>query len=336
MVASAILSSIMSNVPVTAMFAGLAAGMLEKMGKEKALYFGKTVMIAIPFATMIGGSMTPAGSSINVLALDLLEKYSGIRVGFVTWMAYGIPVAMVILPLCWYILVKIFKPENVDQHIVDSFLYNKKIPEKFTVREIRVLGIITLMVTLWILSTWVPFLNTTVVAVAGLILFFMPGMEIFSWKQFTDGVSWDTVMMIGGLLSIGAAAIEANLGQWLLDLFLNYLLQLNLVTLLIFMGVFIALLHLPMPIAPAIVAVAAGPLYGLALQMGINPVLLIIPLAIFASCCMLVPLDAVPLITYSHGYYNMKDMFVAGALTTLLWTVLLSIWVPVIGDLVKI
>lgn len=337
MVATAILSSIMSNVPVTAMFAGLAAGMLDKMGKEKKdLLFGKAIMLAIPFAGMIGGSMTPAGSSINVLALDLLERYSGIRVGFVDWMMYGIPVVLFVLPLCWFVMIKIFKPEDIDKSIVDSFMDNKRIPSKFSLNETKVLVIISIMVTLWILSTWVPILNTTVVAVAGLILFFLPGIEVFTWKQFTSGVSWDTVIMIGGVLSIGAAAIEAGLGEWFLGIFLQYFLQLNLVSLLVILGIIIAILHLPLPLAPAIVAVAAGPLYGLALQMGIPPELLIIPLAIFSSCCMLVPLDPVPVITYSYGYYNMKNMFVSGSITTLIWVALLSLWVPVAGKLLNV
>jgi len=336
MVATAVLSAIMSNVPVTAMFAGLAAGMLSKMGKEEGLRFGKAIMLAIPFAAMIGGSMTPAGSSINVLALDLLERFSGIRVGFVDWMAYGVPVVIMVLPLCWYILIKTFDPKDIDQSIVDTFVHDEKIPAEFSKKEIKVLCIISIMVTLWILSTWVPFLNTTVVAVAGLILFFLPGIEVFSWKQFTDGVSWDTVIMIGGVLSIGTAAIEAGLGEWLLSLFLETFLQLNLVTLLILLGIIIAILHLPLPLAPAIVAVAAGPIYGLALQMGISPELLIIPLAIFASCCMLVPLDPVPVITYSYGYFTMKNMIVAGTITTLVWIVLLSVWTPFAGRLLNV
>lgn len=57
MVATALLSSIMSNVPVTAMFAGLSAGMLDKMEKGKKESFGKAIMLAIPFAAMIEGQL---------------------------------------------------------------------------------------------------------------------------------------------------------------------------------------------------------------------------------------------------------------------------------------
>jgi len=251
-------------------------------------------------------------------------------------MLYGIPVAIVMLPICWFVLIKYFKPENIDKSIIEGFLNNSQLPEKLSVKEKKVLSIISLMIVLWILSTWVPVLNTTVVAIAGLILFFAPGIEVFNWKQFANGVSWDTVIMIGGVLSIGAAAISAGLGQWFIDIFLVYFLEMNLVTLLFVLGILIAILHLPLPLSPAIVAVGAGPIYGLAVQMGIEPQLLIIPLAIFSSCCMLVPLDPVPVITYSYGYYTIRNMFIAGATVTILWAVALSLWVPLAGKILNI
>ena len=44
------------------------------------------------------------------------------------------------------------------------------------------------------------------------------------------------------------------------------------------------------------------------------------------------PLDAVPLITYSQGYYTMRDMFISGSLTTLFWIIVTAAWVPVVGN----
>ncbi len=336
MIASVLLSSIMSSVPVVAMFAGLAVGMLDRMEKEERVKFGKAIMLAIPFGAMIGAAMTPAGTSINVLTVDLLERFGGVRVGFLNWMVYGVSAAILMLPITWFVLVKVFKPGYIDQSIVDTFLNNDEIPNKLSYKEVMALCITALMIVLWILSTWVTFLNTTIVAVAGLILFFLPGIEIFSWKQFSEGVGWDTVIMIGGVLSIGTAAIEAGLGQWLLNFFLDFFLQLNLVPLLFTLGIIIALLHFPIPLGPAIVAILAGPICALAFQLNISPELLLIPVAVFANCCMLVPLDPVPAITYSYGYYSIKNMMYAGSITTLAWTILQSFWTPIAGKILNI
>jgi sodium-dependent dicarboxylate transporter 2/3/5 len=54
-----------------------------------------------------------------------------------------------------------------------------------------------------------------------------------------------------------------------------------------------------------------------------------------ASCAFLLPLDAVPLVTYGKGYYRMFDMLLPGAIVTIAWVVvqtalLLIVW-PWIG-----
>ena len=41
--------------------------------------------------------------------------------------------------------------------------------------------------------------------------------------------------------------------------------------------------------------------------------LLALPVAFTASCAFLLPLDAVPLLTFARGYYRTFDMFVPGA-----------------------
>ena len=43
-----------------------------------------------------------------------------------------------------------------------------------------------------------------------------------------------------------------------------------------------------------------------------------------ASCAFLLPLDAVPLVTYGKGYYRMFDMFLPGAVISVAWVVLLT------------
>ncbi len=337
MITTCILSSFMSNVPVASLMMGLALGILTRMnGDKKDLNFGKVLMIAIPFAGMIGGIMTPAGSSINILALSLLETYTEFRVTFLEWMLYGIPVAIVVLPICWFVLIKLFKPENIDQSIIDGFLHKDDNNSKLSAKEIKVLIIVSVTIILWITSTWIPAFDLTLIALLALIAFFIPGIEVLNWKEYSSGASWDAVIMIGGVISIGTAVVTTGVGEWMLDVLMGSLTHLNLFWLLFVLGIVLAILHLPLPIAPALVTVFAAPLIGLAMMMGIHPTLLIVPLAVYSGACMLVPLDAVPLITYTKGYYTMGDMFVSGAIVTLIWILLTSIWMPIAGRIVGI
>jgi len=59
--------------------------------------------------------------------------------------------------------------------------------------------------------------------------------------------------------------------------------------------------------------------------MGIDPVILVLPVAFTASCAFLLPLDAVPLITYAKGYYRMWDMLKPGIILSFAWIIIMTV-----------
>jgi sodium-dependent dicarboxylate transporter 2/3/5 len=86
-----------------------------------------------------------------------------------------------------------------------------------------------------------------------------------------------------------------------------------------------------MPIAPIINAVMIPPIMVLGQQAGVNPVLYALPVIFTASCAMLLPLDAVPLVTYSKGYYKFFDMFKPGLVISIVWVILMTVLMLLIG-----
>jgi solute carrier family 13 (sodium-dependent dicarboxylate transporter), member 2/3/5 len=333
MVGAAILSAIISNVPVTALFMGLALEVIRSGSKQaNTRNLGKALMIGIPFGAMIGGMMTPAGSSINILALYLLKEYTQTSVTFVEWMLFGVPLAVVLLPIAWLILIKLIKPEPLEKGIIKKL--GAEIPAGFTKTELKVSAIIILMVGLWVISSWVKDIDITLVAMAGLILFFLPGINLLDWDEFSSGVGWDTILMIGGVTSIGAAVVQTGLGKWFVEQSLLGTVGWGIILLTIAVGTLVNVMHLVLPIAPAIATVVIPPLAELSLAANIHPAVFAVTAAFMAGCSMLLPLDAVPLITYSKRYYSMWDMFKVGSLTSMIWAVLTGLWVPLVVYLI--
>ena len=72
-----------------------------------------------------------------------------------------------------------------------------------------------------------------------------------------------------------------------------------------------------------------GSFLSMAGAWGISPTLLIMPLTICASCCFLLPLDTVPLLTYATGYYKMGEVPKVSIPIQIVITLCVSIWVPV-------
>ena len=112
MVGTAALSTVVSDVPCCAVFMAVALGLFDKMGLQAGTsHFAKCLMIGIPIASLIGGVGTPAGSSVNILGQTFIERYGQVRVPFVHWMAIGIPMVIVLVPVAAAVILWFYPPE---------------------------------------------------------------------------------------------------------------------------------------------------------------------------------------------------------------------------------
>jgi sodium-dependent dicarboxylate transporter 2/3/5 len=66
------------------------------------------------------------------------------------------------------------------------------------------------------------------------------------------------------------------------------------------------------------------PIMILAVDAGVNPALYALPVIFTASCAMLIPLDPVPLLTFSTGYYSTFDMLKPGAIISAAWVIVMT------------
>ena len=187
MAAAALLSSVMSNVPVTVLFLGLAQPVLKAVGaKPGSSRLGKCLMIGIPFAAVNGGMATPAGSSFNVLAMGVFESIAGKPLTFLQWMAVGLPTAIVATLVCWICLVKIFKPEAINEECSASIREEAENAGKISAYEKKVLFMLVAMPVLWILGTWFPALDVTVVSIIGFVVMFMQREDLLENERYSD------------------------------------------------------------------------------------------------------------------------------------------------------
>ena len=333
MVACAVLSSIVSNVPTCAIFMAITLDFLKLYDNEEdKKRTGRLFMIAIPVASMIGGMMTPAGSSINLLAMGQLEAHAGMEITFVQWMAAGIPLALVMIPLAWFVMLKVYKPAEITKEQIDSFVNSMDIPEKMDKKEIKVCIITILMLVLWIASSWVKEINVMVVAMLGCCIMFLPGVEVLKVDTFLRENSWDAFFLVGSVISIANAMITNGVSAAIAGAIPAMDLPLALILAVVALLIFITLVIIP--VASSMIPIMAVPLISIALGANVSPALVMLTAALCAGNCYLLPLDTVPLITYSKGYYSMTDMAKSTAFLQLAMVILCALWLPLIGAIV--
>lgn len=329
MLCAAVLSSIMSNVATTAVFVAIILDFMNIYeNPEERKRSGKAFLIALPIASMIGGMMTPAGTSLNLLGMDYLAK-AGIEISFIDWMFVGIPIAMVTLFFSWWVIYKVFKPAEISGAKVEEYLNKMEIPHKMEWKEKYVLVVVCGMFVLWILSSWVPALNVTVVGTIGFSLLFLPKISVLKWKEYTQTVSWASFFLIGTMMSLGSALSANGVSDWIINLLFSGEMKMSSVFIVFLISIIVFLLLLPIPIAPVLISMLGAPFVALSASWGISPLLLIMPLILCASNCFLLPLDTVPLLTYATGYYKMSDMPKVSVLIQLAIAVCTALWVPI-------
>jgi len=95
------ISNTSTSLILTPLALSVAAGSAIN-GKENPK-FAAALILAIAYAATVGGLATPIGTPPNGIALTQLRA-QGIEVSFGQWMAIGLPVVIVLLPIAWFIL----------------------------------------------------------------------------------------------------------------------------------------------------------------------------------------------------------------------------------------
>ena len=114
MVAGALLSMWMTNTSTTMMLLPIAVS-VSALVIEKAVgatesakrQFQVALLLALAYATTIGGMSTLIGTPPNAFLAGFMEETYGIQIAFVDWFLIGLPLAIVLLPTGWFLLTRV-------------------------------------------------------------------------------------------------------------------------------------------------------------------------------------------------------------------------------------
>lgn len=334
--ACATVSTVISDIPAAATFVPVALAVLEKNQLKPGSNLGKSLMIGIGLAALIGGVATPAGSSMNMLTIDNLVKVSegATTITFLQWSTIGIPVVIVSFFVIPFVLNFIFPPEMEKLAGMEEIDKDYKALGKFSAKETKFVIIMACLLIAWFTESVHKF-PTQLTAVIGATIMFLPGIDLVTWDSAKGRIGWDLFMLMGAANSLGGALSLTGAAAWISATVLGGIVGQPALIIVLIVIVFTAVIHLIVPVNPALVTILVPTLYAFASQNNINPALLIVPMGFSVSAAFLLPLDPVPLLPYATGYFTFGNFFKAGWITTLVWTVILTIAVfllaPVAG-----
>ena len=320
MIATAVISAFVSNLPCTALFAGIAMSSIieveQKNGTAKhAANLGKALMIGIAYASCMGGMITPAGSALNIMTLNMLGANAGFTISFLDWVIICAPIALILLVVCWLSVVFIFKTDRISEETMLAIEKSGASVGKLDGFDKKVLAILALMIVAWVASNWTGW-DATAIAVAGLALFFLPGIDVLTWKEYIASVQWAIVLLIGCVQSIAGGIKEQGAASWLFGATVGKM-AVSAFAVVAATAVALPLMRLIIPVGPALIAISLIPLAGMGPAMGVSAAVFAIIIAFNANTTFLLGVDSNNMLSFRYGYWKMTDFFKAGVLPTL-------------------
>jgi sodium-dependent dicarboxylate transporter 2/3/5 len=333
MAATAVLSMWISNTATAAMMVPiglsvitlLQAGEAEAAGAEPPPLLTVPMLLGVAFAANIGGMATLIGTPPNAVLAGYLARVHGIDIGFAQWMMIGLPVALLLLGLCWLVLTRLtWRLDTVRIGGVGAMVGRERARlGRISAAERRFAVVFVLTVLGWlfrpVLDAALPGIGITDAGIAMLAtvsFFILPGDRarggfLLDWAATRD-LPWGVLLLVGGGLSLGAAIQSQGLAEWLggvLSGMRSWPLPLTIATVAL-ATMTVSHVASNTATAAALTPVAAA----LAVSIGAAPAALGVPLALAASCAFMLPVATPPnAIAYGTGLVSTAAMVRSGA-----------------------
>ena len=323
MLAAALLSMWISNTATVLMLLPVALAVIASSSAPKAL--APPLLLGLAWACSIGGLGTPIGTPPTLIFMQVYEETTGTAVSFSEWMTWGIPVVALMVPTIALFLARQV-PNDLTVALPDSGEWRSA--------EKRVLVIFALTALAWMTRTepfggwreWLdmPMANDAAVAFCAVIAMFVSrdktGEPLISWEQ-ASAIPWGVLLLFAGGITLAKGFVASGLSTQVGELLANLALVPTL-----FAIVMVAILVTALTEATSNTATTAllMPILAAAsMAAQIDPLILMVPAAMSASCAFMLPVATAPnAVVFGTGQIGIQTMVRWG------------IWVNVLGVLV--
>ena len=246
---AAFLSMWMSNTATTAMMLPIGLGVLATLVASTGVDNGRGwsystgLMLMIAYSCNIGGIATPVGTPPNLIAIGMAEELLGVRLSFIDWMSFALPITIVLFVFLSFVLWRLYPaPKGSLAGAAERIRAERETLGSWSAGEKASLTAFLLAVVLWTLPGIVGLIfgsehSTSALLrrvlpsegpsaiIAASLLFLIPvdwGRRRFAldWKE-ASRIDWGTILLFGGGLSLGSMAFTTGLAEALGGRFLS-------------------------------------------------------------------------------------------------------------------
>jgi sodium-dependent dicarboxylate transporter 2/3/5 len=327
LVSTAAVSLWISNTATAVMMLPIGLALIAQLeaanGGRKLRHFGSAVMLAVAYASNVGGIGTKIGTSTNSIFCGFVQRAAGVDIGFMKYLALGLPFVVLFVPILWAVLWRLARKDDLGAAQGRDALEGELASMgPMSGREKTVAAIFVAAALLWIGGdairgwirpgvesafrlAWTTYSFETkhyeagVAMTAGAALLALRLLSLASLRK----LPWGTLVLLGGSFAMAAGIDGSGLSNWMA------LQARHLATLPLFWQIALASLS-----SVALTAVASNTgtvsvlLSVLPRSMGVFSAS-----AIGASCDFMLPAGTPPnAIVFGSGYIRLPTMMKTG------------------------
>jgi len=306
MLVTAFLSMWMSNTAAAAIMIPISIIVL----KENKLFtrqsrFAKGTVLAVAYAATIGGIGSLVGSPPNAIAAKYLGEQN-LPLEFVEWMLKALPFVVLALVFTWLLLFIFNRPE-IDRI---QFRYVKK---GLSRAQKLIVAVFLVTATGWLTTRYTGLSSSTVALIPVIALFALGLLD----EADLSKISWPTLLLFGGGLSLGSAVNQVNIDTWLAAIIQGWIIDIPLfatLLILVFFGIVVTMVASNTASAAILIPL----MLPLSSSLGIDMKSLAVLIAIGVSLDFMMPVGTPPsAIAYSTGVVNIREMMKNGFLVNI-------------------
>jgi sodium-dependent dicarboxylate transporter 2/3/5 len=364
MLASAFLSMWISNTATAMMMVPILLSIIVKLEDilepEDLRKYSIGLLLGVAYGSSIGGIATLVGTPPNLSFVRIMQIMfpEAPEVSFSSWFVFAMPLSIIFFIIIWLFLKHRFKPK-VSKGIMTGVAFKEQYKKlgKASFEERSILSVFIALIVLWLtrngldlgnfsipgwgdLFSQPNYINDGTVAISlAIILFLIPSREkkgkmIMNWKT-TSRLPWNIVLLFGGGFALASGFKESGLSIWFGEE-LSSIESLHPILIVLIIS-FVVTFLTEFTSNTATIEILLPVLAGLALTIGVNPLLLMLPATISASMAFMLPVATPPnAIIFGTNKIRILDMARTGLILNLIGILLVTLltyfWAPLVFD----
>jgi solute carrier family 13 (sodium-dependent dicarboxylate transporter), member 2/3/5 len=266
--------------------------------------------LLFPTVVLLSAFASPVGAGAHLLAIEMVNRLSGVKVSYLEWIAFGLPFAAVSTFLSVECLLRLFlSPVERQAALLQPTTVNNA---GLGLARQPILWIAAGVVIAWLTES-VHGLNATVIALGGALIASLPGLGPVTFGDAIKSAEWKLLLFLAATICLADGLVASGLHQWLIATTVDPLRAtglgpLALLSLLALLGLFS---HLIIHSRTARVSVLLPPVLMIASTAQLDPLLAMLVLVSATGFCQTLMICAKPVALFGgldgEGY-GPKDL----------------------------